>query len=96
MANNTVATVSPSTQPTQNTVAMPHEVLSRPQKRLASSTRASLSGSSLSGSRRLRRYAQAVTADKMPNTTTNSAPICCVVVRSRKKRYMGFTPRAAR
>ena len=54
MANSTVATASPSAQPIQNTVAMAQEVLSRPQKRLASSASASAWGSSLDCSRSMR------------------------------------------
>ncbi|MNT57832.1 hypothetical protein D3C72_1952340 [compost metagenome] len=92
MANSTVATVSPSTQPIQKTDAIIQDVLSSPQKRLASRTRASDSGSSLACSRRLRTKAQMVKTDRMPNITRNRAPTCWVAVKLRRKLFMFRLP----
>jgi hypothetical protein len=65
MANSTVATVSPSAQPTQNTVAMAQEVLQQGAQ-LAQAAIVACLGFAPAGSsprsRRLRRKAQSVTA----------------------------------
>src|SRR3990167_8612389 len=88
-ANSTVAAVSPSTQPTQNTVAMAQEVCRSARRRRAWALRSLAASASSSGApRRLRTKPQSVNSDSTPKTTRNSAPICWVVVRLRRKAFM--------
>jgi hypothetical protein len=82
--NSTVATVSPSVQPVQNTVDISQEVRSRPLKSLSFWVCRSSSCVSLSDITK----AATLMMVRMPKTSTNSRPTWCEGERLRKKVFI--------